>query len=59
MQQNSQQANEILKSNHNDTEDASASQDTAPLDNTPLNCGMPEQDSESSHETQQGPQLLL
>ena len=30
-------------------------QDTDPLDNTPLNCSMPEQDSESSTEYSEDP----
>ena len=33
---------------HDNTEDMPSPHNTAPLDNTPLNCSMPEQDSESS-----------
>ena len=35
---------------HDDTEDTPAPQDTAPLNNLPLNCSIPEQNGESSAE---------
>ena len=40
---------------HDDSKDAPASQDTAPLDNTPPNCSMSKQDSESPTEYSKGP----